>query len=135
MNLYSAIATNYPDYVREKLNADKDLINQTDHFGRPPLYYAIGRQDPRMCRLLLMYRPRLDIRDRFGLNCLDYARYYDSVCGSRFEECLTKYDPRFCENHFNRFQTKKEWFKFWDDVRTTYRSDFVLFNYESSDSD
>lgn len=132
MNLYTAIATNYPDYVREKLDADKDLINQTDHFGRPPLYYAIGRQDLRMFRLLLLFRPRLDVIDKFGLTCLDYARYYDSVCGSRFCQYLAQYDPEFCEK--NR-KTDEEWWEKWEDVRERYRTQFVLFNYSDSDSE
>lgn len=145
MNLYSAIATNNPDYVLERMHADRDMINQVDNYwGRPPLYYAIAHSDIRMFRLLLTYRPDISITDRFGLDCLDYARYYDRIFGYRFCERLFEYNPDFCRSRgwhgvdadkdknreFYRRMREK-----WDATEDKYAREFAVRRCDTSDED
>ena len=41
MNIFSAAATNYLDYITKR---DKDDFNKKDYFGRTAMYYAIAFQ-------------------------------------------------------------------------------------------
>lgn len=79
MNFFSAIATNYRKYV-EKSIRNGENINQTDYFGRTPLYYAIAYQSYDMIQLLLSCN-QIDLKreDQFGLNVYDYAYYYSKT--------------------------------------------------------
>lgn len=148
MNLYSAVATNCPDYVREKMHADRDMINTVDTFyRRPPLYYAIAHQDVRMFRLLLTFRPDLSIQDRFGLDCLDYARYYDQLYGSRYCRRLFEHDPEFYRTRremkwdgpdVDKDKNREFWERMrqkWDDVEDRNGGSFAVRRCDTSDED
>lgn len=123
LSFFSAVATNYPQYVKESLSTDPTMIDSIEPYtGRPPLYNAIAFNDRHMFDILIQYRPDLTIVDRFGLGLMHYALFYDRLFGSDFVR-------RLCENNEYNYTHKdidkwkkieKRMWEEWDDAHQRF---------------
>lgn len=92
LSFFSAIATNYPQYVQETLVQDRSMIDALEPYsGRPPLYNAIAFNDRHMFDLLIQYEPDVTVVDHYGLSVIHYAMFYDRLFGSNFTRKLCEY--------------------------------------------
>ena len=84
MSLFFHIASNNKEYINIYLSSNKSFIDEQDEIGRTNLYYAIAYGDLHMIKLIMSFKPLVNIRDKFGLTSMEYAYFYDKVNYTRY---------------------------------------------------